>query len=152
MFTRTFRVSLLGAERPFARGGVPAGVLLPKLARYQLRHTSISIELLPKRLACKASRILETCYIPIFFWNGYIIADFFAKVKTNFCFYLCLGRNFCFSPFALRFFVINYIVGIENTQSNHRAIVMGVPVGTSATNMGNNLLGCVSSNSCKVGC
>ena len=41
MFTRTFRGSLLGAERPFARGGVPAGVLLPKLARYQLRHTSI---------------------------------------------------------------------------------------------------------------
>ena len=25
MFTRSFRVSLLGAERPFARGGVPAG-------------------------------------------------------------------------------------------------------------------------------
>ena len=41
MFTRTFRGSLFGAERPFARGGVPAGVLLPKQARYQLRHTSI---------------------------------------------------------------------------------------------------------------
>ena len=40
MFTRTFRGSLFGAERPFARGGVPAGVLLPKHARYSFRSQS----------------------------------------------------------------------------------------------------------------
>ena len=39
MFARTFKVLPFGAERPFARGGVPAGVLLPNIARYQLRHT-----------------------------------------------------------------------------------------------------------------
>ena len=38
MFARTFKVLLFGAERLFARGGVPAGVLLPNQARYQLRY------------------------------------------------------------------------------------------------------------------
>ncbi len=41
MFARTLEVLLFSAKRSFTRGGVPAGVLLPKLARYQLRHTSI---------------------------------------------------------------------------------------------------------------
>ena len=39
MFSRAFKVLLFSAERSFARGGVPAGVLLPNVARYQLRHT-----------------------------------------------------------------------------------------------------------------
>ena len=39
MFATNFKVLLFGAERLFARGGVPASVLLPNVARYQLRHT-----------------------------------------------------------------------------------------------------------------
>ena len=38
MFARTFKVLLFSAKRSFDRGGVPAGVLLPKHARYQLRY------------------------------------------------------------------------------------------------------------------
>ena len=45
MFKRTFRGLLLGAERPFARGGVPAGVLLPNQARYQLRYIPLLLNL-----------------------------------------------------------------------------------------------------------
>ena len=39
MFARTFEVLLFSAKRSFVRGGVPVGVLLPNVARYQLRHT-----------------------------------------------------------------------------------------------------------------
>ena len=39
MFARHFKVLLFGAERLFARGGVPAACMLPNVARYQLRHT-----------------------------------------------------------------------------------------------------------------
>ena len=41
IFARTFKVLLFSAKRSFARGGVPAGVLLPKQARYQLRYIPI---------------------------------------------------------------------------------------------------------------
>ena len=41
MFARTFKVLLFSAKRSFARGGVPAGVLLPNIARYQLRYIPI---------------------------------------------------------------------------------------------------------------
>jgi hypothetical protein len=40
MFARNFKAFLFSAKRSFARWGVPAGVLLPKHARYQLRHIS----------------------------------------------------------------------------------------------------------------
>ena len=36
MFSRAFKVLLFSAERSFARGGVPAGVLLPNVARFLL--------------------------------------------------------------------------------------------------------------------
>ena len=36
MFSRAFKVLLFDAKRLFARGGVPAGVLLPNVARFLL--------------------------------------------------------------------------------------------------------------------
>ena len=69
--------------------------MLPNVARYQLR------------------------YIPMFIANGYIIADFYEKVKTFGKFFYNMGRRPCFSPFLLAlFFPIGFLFGffgIENT-------------------------------------
>ena len=51
---------------------------------------------IPNRLACKASRIPTALHLN--FWNGYIIANFFAKVKSFGEFFCNWGRSFFTSP------------------------------------------------------
>ena len=64
------QVWLFSAKRSFARGGVPTGVLLPNVARYQLRHTPMCEKYSIFRSISVSGQICGQNILSVFFWKG----------------------------------------------------------------------------------
>ena len=109
VFTRGFGVFCFGI--PWGRCPAPKPSALPTalhpdysffvviLTGFGLAVARSPATSTPNRLACKASRIPTALHLN--FWNGYIIANFFAKVKSFGEFFCNWGRSFFTSPPAL---------------------------------------------------
>ena len=114
---KAFRGFAFRAERVFARGGVPAACMLPKHARYQLRHTSIfnfgskhtkrSVRALRATVSGQP-KCLRTHLDLHSFFRTYILYHEIASLSTFFCkilrFFLHL---FLHTSQASRFFSIH---------------------------------------------